>query len=613
MTYDGLQLLRRIWTFLTPRRRLQVTLLAVAMLLGTGLEMLSLGSVLPFLAVLVDPGSVLERPRFAAIAAQLGITEPAQLLTPLFVTFVGLAVLTGGARMLLLWATHHAAFLIGTDLSSEVYRRTLYQPFSVQVTRNSSQLISGITKKVSHTIQALQQLMTALTSGILSVGITLALLLIDPMIALLAAAVFGGAYLLVARFTRRRLLDNGESIKVSSTRLVKALQEGLGGIRDVLLDGTQDAHAAVYRKVDKPLRRATASNGFISASPRVVMEAFGIACIATLAFVLTQRGSGVMGGFLPVLGVLAMGAQRLLPAFQQVFAGYAFFVGHQPSIADIVEMLEQPLPPHALEPPPPPLDFETEIRFERVSFKYPGTEPWVLSEVDLVIPKGARIGFVGKTGGGKSTALDLLMGLLEPTEGRILVEGEPIVGVHCRAWQRIIAHVPQSIFLTDTTMAENIAFGVPAKKIDLERVREAARVARIADFIESQPDGYQTTVGERGIRLSGGQRQRVGIARALYKRATVLVFDEATSALDNSTERELMDAVEGLSRDLTILMIAHRLTTVERCDTIVVLERGRVLATGTYAELLATNEVFRSLAARPTDAAGSNAAQVDPT
>jgi ATP-binding cassette subfamily B protein len=327
----------------------------------------------------------------------------------------------------------------------------------------------------------------------------------------------------------------------------------------------------------------------------VLLEAFGVSCIATLAYVLTQREGG-LGGFLPVLGALAMGAQRLLPAFQQVYAGYAYFVGNQASIADIVAMLEQPLPEHAFEPPPPPLDFQREIRFEKVSFCYPSTDTAVLSEVDLVIPRGARVGFVGKTGGGKSTALDLLMGLLEPSGGRILVDGQPIVGTHGRAWQRTLAHVPQSIFLSDATIAENIAIGVPRSKIDPERVREAARVAQVAEFIEGLPEGYDTSVGERGVRLSGGQRQRLGIARALYKRATVLVFDEATSALDNATERDLLASIEALSRDLTILTIAHRLSTVERCDTIVVLEQGRVLATGSYAQLVETNDTFRQLA-----------------
>ena len=592
-----MELLWRIWSFLSRRRQWQIVVLTLLMLVGTFLEMLSLGSVLPFLAVLIDPSKVFERPELAKLIAYLGITTPAGLVAPLTLAFVALVLVAGAARLALAWATHFAAFVIGSDLSGEVYRRTLYQPFSVHVARNSSEVISGITKKVTHVILTIQNLLIGLTSAILSVGIMVALLLIDPLMATSAAVLFGGSYLLVAVMTRRRLLKNGVVMQKASTRVIQVLQEGLGGIRDVLLDGTQDTHVLTYVKVDKPLRRATASNAFIAASPRLYMETFGAACIALLAFVLTQRGSG-LAGFLPTLGVLAMGAQRLLPAFQQVYAGYAYFAGHHASIEDIVTLLQQPLPAHALGPPAEPLAFQRELRFEHVSFRYSGTEAQVLRDVDLVIKKGQRVGFVGKTGGGKSTALDLLMGLLEPTEGVILVDGQPIVGNHGRSWQRTIAHVPQSIFLSDATMAENIAFGVPPTKIDLARVKQAARIARIDEFIESQPDGYNATVGERGVRLSGGQRQRLGIARALYRHASVLVFDEATSALDNTTERELMEALEGLSRDLTVLMIAHRLSTVAHCDMIVLLDQGKVLATGTYAELMESNEVFSSLAAQ---------------
>jgi ATP-binding cassette subfamily B protein len=265
-------------------------------------------------------------------------------------------------------------------------------------------------------------------------------------------------------------------------------------------------------------------------------------------------------------------------------------------LADTIELLDQPLPVELMRPAPSPLHFQDAIRFNAVRFRYTTDSPWVLDSLNLTIPKGARIGLVGATGSGKSTALDLLMGLLIPTEGELLVDGEPLQGDRVRAWQRTIAHVPQSIFLADTTVAENIAFGVPRDDIDLQRVNEAARQAQIADFIESRPEGYGAFVGERGIRLSGGQRQRIGIARALYKRASVLVFDEATSALDNVTEQSVMDAIEGLNRDLTILLIAHRLTTVRRCHTIIELDHGRVVAQGSYQQLLERSQSFRQMA-----------------
>ena len=233
---------------------------------------------------------------------------------------------------------------------------------------------------------------------------------------------------------------------------------------------------------------------------------------------------------------------------------------------------------------------------DAVRFRYTEDGPWVLDDLNLTIPKGARVGFVGSTGSGKSTTLDLLMGLLMPTDGELLVDGQPICGNRVRAWQQTITHVPQSIYLADATLAENIAFGVPPDTIDQVRVQQAARQAQIADFIERQPEGYNSSVGERGILLSGGQRQRIGIARALYQKASVMVFDEATSALDNTTEQLVMDAIEGLSSELTVLFIAHRLTTLRRCDTIVELEHGQVVAQGTYEQLLNNSPSFRRMA-----------------
>jgi ATP-binding cassette subfamily B protein len=252
----------------------------------------------------------------------------------------------------------------------------------------------------------------------------------------------------------------------------------------------------------------------------------------------------------------------------------------------VLDLLDQPLPEDAYQLAPAPLPFRDTIRFVNVCFRYGADGPWVLDGIDLTIHKGSRVGFVGSTGSGKSTAVDLTMALLQPVKGEILVDGQPISGERRRAWQRTIGHVPQSIFLADSTIAENIAFGVPPEKIDLDRVRQAAEQAQIAAFIEARPEGYGAFVGERGVRLSGGQRQRIGIARALYKQAHVLIFDEATSALDSATEEAVMGAIENLHRDLTIMIIAHRLTTLRQCDTIVRLERGRIVARGSYEDLM---------------------------
>jgi len=317
--------------------------------------------------------------------------------------------------------------------------------------------------------------------------------------------------------------------------------------------------------------------------------------IAALAYVLSFQAGGIATA-LPVLGALAFGAQRLLPALQQIYVAWASIVGAYASLADTIELLDQPLPAEILQQDRTPLLFQSAIHFNAVRYRYTDDSPWVLDGLDLTLPKGARIGFVGTTGSGKSTTLDLLMGLLIPTEGEVLVDGQSIVGDNVGSWQGAITHVPQNIYLADTTLAQNIAFGVPYNAIDIDRVKQAAHQARIADFIESRPEGYSAYVGERGIRLSGGQRQRIGIARALYKQASVLVFDEATSALDSATEQSVMDSIDELDRDLTILLIAHRLTTVRRCDIIIELENGRVVAQGTYERLLECSPSFRRMA-----------------
>jgi ABC-type multidrug transport system fused ATPase/permease subunit len=587
-----IKLLVRLWHHLSRRRQRQFGLLTGLMLISALTEVVSLGAVLPFLAILVAPERALEHFIIKDLALAWGITSSDQLVLPLTIMFAVAALMAGAFRILLLWASTWLAATTGSDLSIEVYRRTLYQSYHVHLARNSSEVISGITNKVNSVVGGtLLPLLTLVSSILLLVAITIALIAIDPMVASVASVGFGTSYALITWMSRRRLHRNSQRIAHEQTQVVKALQEGLGGIRDVLLDGTQPVYCDIYRQADQPLQRAVGNNAFIGASPRYIMEALGMVLIAALTYALSQQVGGIASA-LPVLGALALGAQRLLPLLQQIFSAWSGIAGSQASLADIIGLLDQSISLELLQPTTKPLYFQDAICFNGVRFRYTDDGPWVLDGLNLIIPKGARVGFIGGTGSGKSTTLDLLMGLLMPLEGELLVDGHPINGKSLRAWQQTIAHVPQSIYLADTTVAENIAFGVPPDSIDLDRVKHAARQAQIADFIESKPKGYQAFVGERGMRLSGGQRQRIGIARALYKKASVLVFDEATSALDNATEKSVMDAIEGLDRDLTILIIAHRLTTVKRCDSIVELEHGKVVAQGTYKQLLELSPSF---------------------
>jgi len=589
-------LLKRLWSHLSQRRQRQFMMLFMLMLASAFSEVISLGAVIPFLAVLTAPEKVFAYAQVAHFAKEFGITSANELVFPLTMLFAIAALAAGALRMFLLWASMRLGLASSSDLSIELYRRTLYQPYHVHLARNSSEVIAGITQKVSGVaFGILQPALVLLSSVVLLVGVMAMLIAIDPSAALASAFGFGISYIIIAFTVRRRLKANSKRVAKEQTQMVKALQEGLGGIRDVLLDGAQPLYCEIYKQADHPLRRAQANSQFINASPRYAMEAIGMVLIAILAFGLSHQYGGVANA-LPVLGVLALGAQRLLPALQASYGAWATIASYQASLEATIGLLDQPLPPEANEPAPPPLLFQAAIQFQDVHFRYSEATPWVLNAFNLNIPKGTRVGFVGATGSGKSTALDILMGLLTPTEGTLLVDSQPVTGRHQRAWQRTIAHVPQSIYLADTTLAENIAFGVHKKDIDMARVRQAARQAQIADFIENRPEGYDAFVGERGIRLSGGQRQRIGIARALYRQASVLVFDEATSALDNATEQSVMDAIDGLNRDLTILIVAHRLTTVRSCDVIVELSSGRVIAQGSYDELIQHSASFQKLA-----------------
>lgn len=564
------QLISRLWHHIDPRRRAQFGLLLILMILASFAEILSIGAVLPFLGALTAPNRIFAHPAAQPYIQTLGLTSADQLLLPLTLIFGLAAIMASGMRALLLWTSLRLTFAVGADLSNGIYRRTLYQPYAVHITRNSSEVINGISSKVGEVIfYILMPALNLISASVMLITILIALMAIIPSIALAAFSGFGLIYVFIIRLTRKRLKNDSRCIARESTNVIKSLQEGLGGIRDVLIDGSQEVYCDIYRNADHALRRAQGSNQFISQSPRFGLEAMAMVLIATLAYVLSQRSDGGIATAIPMLAAMALGMQRLLPALQQAYGAWSLIQGSQASLQDALVLLDQPLPDYAEQPAAKSLPFLHQIELKQISFRYSSQAPWVLKNIDLTITKGSRVGFIGTTGSGKSTLLDIIMGLLQPTEGTIEIDGESITAGNRRSWQTHIAHVPQAIFLADSNIVENIAFGIPKDKIDYERVRHSARQAQIADIIESWPSQYQTNVGERGVQLSGGQRQRIGIARALYKQADVIIFDEATSALDSETEEAVMQAIEGLSKDITILIIAHRLTTIRNCTQII--------------------------------------------
>jgi len=577
--------LAALWCHLSKRHQKQFWLLLILMIIASLSEIISIGLVLPFLGMLIAPEQVYQHQFMQPVIQILGLTRPNQLVLPLTIFFITSALLAGSIRLMLLYVMTRLSFATGADLSISIYRRTLYQEYTVHISRNSSELINGIITKTNTVIHGvLTPILMFISSIILLIGIMVVLFLINISIALSVFISLGLLYWLIVRYTKNHLKYNSKVVADQSTQMIKSLQEGLGGIRDVLIDGTQEFYCQLYRNADLPLRRASGDNQFISGSPRYIMEVIGMTLIAVLAYVMTQQEDGMVTA-IPVLGSLALGAQKLLPALQQAYSSYSTIKGSNSSLKDVLNLLNQPLPEYADQSPPRPISFEKEIKLTGLDFRYTEDSPWVLKNINLSLEKGMRIGFIGVTGSGKSTLLDIIMGILSSTNGELTIDQQPINSKNRRAWQAHIAHVPQNIYLADSSIEENIAFGIVKEKIDRQRVKKAAQQAQISELIEEWKDGYQTLVGELGVRLSGGQRQRIGIARALYKRADVLIFDEATNALDSQTEQAVMESIEGLASELTVFIIAHRLTTLKNCDKIIKLDGANGLSIISYDDI----------------------------
>lgn len=555
------------------------------MVVGAVAELATLGSLLPLLSLLAGVNQPARIPSLARLFAAAGATTPREQIWFAVILFAAMALFAGTIRLWLNWSTQMFTALLGHELSVDVQRRVLAQPYPFHLTHNSSEAVAAIDTVQSLVLHVLLQLIYATAAAFIALVIVAALIYVDPFTAAIAAAAFSLLYLFVTAITRPRLARNSELIRTTYEERVRIVQESVGGIRDVIIDGAQGLYLDTFSKVSSRYGIASATTTFIAAAPRFIIEAAGMAVIALVALLIADREGGLANA-LPLLGAVALGAQRLLPLLQQVYHGWASISGHRSVLFEVLERLRLPIPADtgsgsAVEP----LPFRDEISVAGVSFAYPGSKLSVLDEVTLEIPRGSIIGVVGKTGAGKSTLADLIMGLIEPTEGQITVDGVRLLGEERRRWQRCVAHVPQAIFLADSSIEQNIAFAVRPEDIDRDRVRAAAACAQLHEFVTSLPDSYGTKIGERGIRLSGGQRQRLGIARAIYKQAPVLVLDEATSALDDVTETAVMEALAALGREgRTIIIIAHRLSTLAWCGQLVRLEGGRLAQLGTHAD-----------------------------
>lgn len=579
-----------IYAHMSPLRRRDFYLILVLMLLNAVAELGTIGAVLPMLALLADPTGLENQGWATALLDSFGTGNSRQRLIAATAVFSAFAIVAGIVRLQLARKTQDFSFRLAHELMLEVHRRLLLQPYSFHIQRSTSTLLSALEKVEVLVFSVLLPAMQAATAAFIAAAVIAVLVYIDPFTALVAAIAFSVIYLAVSAAARRPLARNSAVIARGYDERLKILQESLGGIRDVIIDQSQAMHTRLFDNESGRMNEARANTTFIASAPRFAIEALGMVIIAGLAFVTSQREGGLAGA-LPILGAVALGAQRLMPLVQQIYNSWSTAAGHYSVMGQALELLRLPLPKSsACGRPVRPLPMTDRISVDSVSFGYPTRSRPALHDISFAIPAGSAVALIGETGSGKSTLADLLMGLLQPAAGQILIDGQPLTPENRGEWQRSIAHVPQSIFLADASVSRNIALSMGDEAVDADRVVDAARKAQLHDFISSLPDGYATTVGERGIRLSGGQRQRLGIARAIYKQTPVLVLDEATSALDDQTEGAVIDALVRLGDEgRTIITIAHRLSTISRCDIVVRLRRGRIVKVGSYAEVVTGN------------------------
>jgi ABC-type multidrug transport system fused ATPase/permease subunit len=572
--------LRTIFDRLSSHRRRELGLLALLMPATAFAEALTVAAIVPFISLVsgqsIEPafGSLLK------VVGELGLERPLLVAALLFLLVV---TLTAMLRLALAWTSRHFAFAVGHETAVEMQRRLLGQPYSFHLARHSSEHLAALEKVDLLVFDFLLQGVQAISAVMIGAFILALLVAIDPFSTVVAMAVIGSFYGVAAAASRGPLRQHAATISSAFEQRTKFVQDSVGGIRDLILDHSQEAATDRFRAIDAAFARARTRTAFLATAPRYLIEAAGLIVIALLAMVIAQRSGGITAA-LPFLGALALGALRLLPLMGQLYGASASLSAAEPILADVAAVLCLPLADQGTVPEP--LAFDRSIEFRSVTFHYPDRACQAVKNLDLTIPKGARIAVTGRTGSGKSTLADLLMGLIQPSEGSILIDGYPLSAERLPAWRRSIAHVPQEIFLADDSIAANIALSFHGAAADQERVQVAAHQAQLHEFIEGLPDGYDTRIGERGVRLSGGQRQRLALARALYKDAPVMVLDEPTSSLDEATERAILEALDEVqSRGTTIVIVAHRPETMAKCNPIHVLEEGRLLPSGSHSEL----------------------------
>ena len=595
-----LKVIKQLFALLTDKQLKQFYLLQVLVVIMAFTELLGIASIAPFMALVGDISILETNGIFAQLYKMSGLNNPMDFLFYTGVIVLVMLTFSTVISMFTTWRLSIFGARIGTEIADRLYTYYMQQSWQFHASGSSAQLtkqVSTEAARISNDI--IQPLMQMNSKLVLALFISISIVIYDPVIAILGLLIFSLAYFVLYRLVRQKLESNGQQLSEVSTRRFRLMNEGFGGIKDVLLLNRSHDFITRFHDSGKVYARARGTNIAISQVPRYFIELIAFGAMISLVLVLIKVHSGNLGEVLPVLAVYALAAFKLLPALQQIYSSLSVIKGNVAAFEAVKDDLQRSLENQKIISEASivtSINLYKNITLNNIAFSYPGKDRTAVDGVNMSIPVNSVIGLVGSSGSGKSTLIDLLLGLLTPQQGGIYVDDIRITAENKRAWQDLLGFVPQSIFLSEGSIAENVAFGIPAKDISLKQVNKALDLANLTELVEQLPNDVNTKVGERGVQLSGGQRQRIGIARALYHEAEVLVFDEATSALDGITEKIVMDAIHEFSGQKTIIMIAHRLKTVEKCDLIYFMDHGKIIDHGTYQELMVRNVKFKEMA-----------------
>ena len=595
--------LKDLFFLLTSAQKKKLYLLQFLVVVMSFTELISLISIGPFMALVGDT-SILDRPGLLNSFKEVsGIQEVDSFLICLALLIVIILLISSILSMYTIWRLSMYAAEVGAELSSRLFSFYIYKPWIFHAQSNSTQLTNKIAQECERVSSGIiTPLMQMNAKIVLIVIMSVAIVIYSPLIAIFSISLFCVAYFLMFKTVRAKFASNGLAISSQQALRFKYMGEGFGGIKDLLLYGRQQAINYDFSTASKNFANAKGMTQTLSQIPRYAIEFLAFSAVLLFMVYLIQRYDGSLGSVLPLLSIFVLAGLKLLPAFQQIYFALSQVRTNLPAFANIKEELKFSASSHDLDLSQKTddsinnfLEFQDQINLVELNFFFPNTNKPALENINLKIQKNNLIGIVGSSGSGKSTLIDILMGLIKPSNGRISVDNIPLDHKNIRSWQDKLGFVSQSIFLSDASIKDNIAFGIPENEIDEAKVLNACKLAHLNELINELEDGLDTNVGERGIQLSGGQRQRIGIGRALYNDADVLFFDEATSALDGITEKYIMESIDEFMGKKTIILIAHRLATVKKCDEIHILEEGKIIDSGSFEDLSSRNNFFQKM------------------